>query len=152
SALTTAFDVLIGADIEETISNLIAAINTGPGEGTTYGTGTTINADAGAELLPSSQMLAIAATPGAAGNAIPSTTTCADGSWTDATLTGGADIPAYSAFGLEPLPRGVTVVDSITLVTRQWKTDSGSATTQAAFEGPGGAADQGTDRPISTSP
>jgi len=152
AALTTAFDVLIGADIEETISNLIAAINTGPGEGVTYGTGTTINVDAGAELLPSSQMLAIAATPGAAGNTIPSTTTCADGSWTDTTLDGGADIPGYSAFGLEPLPRGVTVVDSITLMTRQWKTDSGSATTQTAFEGPAGAADQGTDRPISTSP
>lgn len=152
AALTTAFDVLIGADIEETMFNLISAINGEAGEGVIYGTGTTVNADASAELLPSDQMLATASTPGAVGNSVASTDTCADGSWTDTTLDGGQDIPGYSAFGLEPLPRGVTVVDSITLVTRQWKTDAGAATTQTAFEGPGGAADQGTDRPISTTP
>lgn len=152
AALTTAYDVLIGGDIEETIENLIAAINAAAGEGTVYGTGTLANADATAELLPSSQMLAVASTPGVAGNSIASTETCADGSWSAATLTGGADIPGYSGFGLEPLPRGVTVVDSITIISRQWKTGAGAATTQTAFEGPAGAADQGTDRPVSTIP
>lgn len=152
AALVDAFDVLIGADIEETIDNLVNAINGGPGEGTVYGTGTTANTDATAELLPSAQMLAIASTAGVGGNSIDSTDTCADGEWTGATLSGGADIPGYSAFGLEPLPRGATIVDSVTIISRQWKTGGGSATTQTAFEGPGGAADQGTDRPVSVIP
>lgn len=152
AALTDPFDVLIGGDILSCIENLIAAITSGDGEGVVYGTGTTINADAGAELLPSGQMLAIANIPGVAGNSIASTTTCVDGAWDDTTLQGGADIPGYSAFGLQPLPRGVTVVDSITLVTRQWKTDAGTAQTRVGFEGPGGANDYAAARPISTNP
>lgn len=152
TVLASAFDVLIGVDVEASVTNLVAAINGEAGEGTTYGTGTTVNFDAAGELLPSDQMLATAVVAGAAGNAIASTTTCADGSWSDTTLDGGADIPGYSAFGLEPLPRNATVVDSITLVTREWKTDAGAATTQVAFEGPDGAFDLGTDKTVSGTP
>lgn len=152
TVLATAFDVLIGINIAATVTNLVAAINGEAGEGTLYGTGTTVNHDASGELMPSNQMLATATVAGAAGNSIVSTETCANGSWSDTTLDGGADIPGYSNFGLEPLPRNATVVDSVTLVTRQWKTDAGATTTQTSLVGPDGASDNGADRAVSSTP
>lgn len=152
ASLTTAFDVLIGADVAETAANLEAAINNAAGEGTTYGTGTTANADVTAETDPSSQVIVTAITPGTAGNSIASTDTCADGSWTDTTLDGGEDIPDFSQFSFERMPAGTTVVDSITFATRQWKNDAGAANTQISFVGGGGAVESADARVVATAP
>ena len=44
SSLAAPNDVLLGATLAETCDNLVAAILGGPGEGTSYGTGTAANA------------------------------------------------------------------------------------------------------------
>lgn len=152
TVLASAYDVLIGIDIETTIENFVAALNGAAGEGTLYGTGTVANYDVDGEILPSDQLLVVALIPGTVGNAIPSTDTCANGSWGDTTLDGGEDIPPYSQFGMENLPRGATIVDSITMVSRQFKTDAGVAQTQISFVGPDGAADSTAAHGLGTAP
>lgn len=153
TALASAFDVLIGASKEASIANLISAINRSAGEGTTYGTGTTANFDVAANALPVlSQLQVTALTPGAAGNAIPSTETCTNGAWGDTTLDGGADIPGYSQFYFDRLPPGATIVDSVTFVGRQFKTDSGEAKTKTSFVGVDGGVVNGTEITLGTAP
>jgi len=152
SALAAAFDVLIGADLAATAANLTAAINKGNGEGVVYGTGTVANADVSAEQLPSNQVLVTALVAGAAGNSIASTETCANAAWSGATLAGGLDIPSDSQFGLSRLPSNTTTVDSITLVGRQWKTDSGSGDTKLSFVGAGGAVAAGASKVLGVTP
>lgn len=152
AALVTAFDVLIGGSIADTIANLTNAVIAGPGAGTAYGTGTTPNADADAVVAPSGQMLATALTAGVAGNSIPSTTTAANGSWGDTTLDGGQDIPGYSQFEWSRLPSDTSQVDSFTIAARQWRTAAGTATTQISFVGGGGEVALGAARPLPSSP
>lgn len=152
TVLAAAFDVLIGATQTDSVNNLIAAIVGGSGEGTLYGTGTTSNFNAFAELQPSGQLLATALTAGTAGNAVASTETLANGSWGAATLQGGLNIPAWSAFGFERLPKEAVLIDSVTFQTRQWKTNSGGAKTQMSFLGIGGGALAGTERSITQTP
>lgn len=138
AALTAAFQVKIGANLNTSLVNLTAAINGGPGSGTAYGTGTTANFDVTAAQLPLEQIKVTAATAGTAGNSIASTTTDSNGSWDSATLTGGTAIPGPSAFSLSRPPNNTTVIKSITLFTRQNKTDAGTCETQTALIGPGG--------------
>lgn len=152
SSLSAAFDVLIGSTIAETAENLVAAINKGDGEGTVFGTGTTANVDVSAEQLPSNQVKVGALIAGSAGNSIASTETCANASWTGTTLSGGLDIPANSQFGLSRLPSHTTTVDSITLVGRQWKTDSGTGTTKLSFVGAAGNVAAGTEKTLGVAP
>ena len=134
TVLGAADSILIGADEAACIDNLVAAINGGAGEGTLYGTGTVANASATAEAAPTSvQLTATAITPGAAGNAIASTETVTGGSWTAATLTGGADIPGISRFGLQTLPPTVTGVRAIEVRNRSY-VDNGAATLQMRFQ------------------
>lgn len=152
TVLAAAFDVLIGASSSDSIDNLNAAINKGPGEGTLYGTGTTANFDATSERMPTIQILARATLAGTGGNAIVTTDTVANGSWGAGTLAGGANIPGPSQFGFSRPPNNTTVIDSVTLVNRSWKTDSGPATVVQSFVGPGGAKTDGTPKSISTSP
>ncbi len=152
TVLASAFDVLIGADLAHSAGNLVAAINAGVGAGVTYGTGTTANFDVTAALMPSEQVQVQAVVPGNAGNSIATTDTCPNGSWGDTHLINGHDIPGYSQFGMEPLPRDATIVDSITIVSRQWKTDAGTATTSTGLTGIGGANDEASARPITTIP
>lgn len=85
----TADSVLIGASAAATLSNLVAAITGGAGEGTLYGTGTVINPDATASVISATTMLAVAKLGGTAGNAIASTETQTNASWSAATLLGG---------------------------------------------------------------
>lgn len=134
TTLSSANDVLIGADLEETLDNLEAAINGGAGEGTTYGSGTTPNTAATAENgVPTvGQLTATAISPGTSGNSIASTETCADGSWGDTTLDGGADLPGASTFGVESLPATVTGVRWVSLRNRSRLTQ-GSGKVQATF-------------------
>lgn len=149
SSLSSANDVLIGADANESLQNLAAAINGGTGEGVVYGTGTVANADAGAEWLGAQQLRATAAVQGAAGNSVASTETLANGSWTGATLSGGADIPAGQEFSFSPLPIDTTAVRGIQLYHRSRKTDSGPCNIQTSFH-VGASSANGTDRPITT--
>lgn len=152
TVLASAFDVLIGGTIAACMNNLIAAIIGGAGAGTTYGTGTTVNADASAVLNPSNQMVATALTPGTSGNSIASTKVMANGSWGAATLTGGQDIPAYSQFGFQRMPSGTTVVDSITFANRMWKTDAGPGSVQISLVGGGGGVGSGAAHAVATTP
>jgi len=113
AALTGAADeVLIGgaagsAGITQTLQNLAAAINGGPGAGVTYGTGTTANASAQVTSVSGGSITVQSLTAGlggpavvgppavpAEGNSIVATTTSA-GVWTNptgvaGTLTGGS--------------------------------------------------------------
>lgn len=152
TVLATAYDVLIGASESDSLNNLVAAINGAAGEGTLYGTGTLANFDVTAVRMPTLQVMAIANTAGAVGNAIVTTETLTNGAWAAGTLQGGADIPGPSQFGFERPPNNTTVVDSITLVQRAWKTDSGPATVVQAFVGPGGAKTDGDPHALSTTP
>ena len=152
SALANANDVLIGADVNDSIDNLVNAITGGPGAGTVYGSGTLANFDVTAEKLPSGQMLVTANLAGSGGNSIASTTTDADGSWGGATLSGGADIPPYSQFGLQRPPNKTTIIDSATMVSRAWKSDAGPATYKQSFQAPAGAVVDGVAHSLSTSP
>jgi hypothetical protein len=152
TAIASAFDVLIGASISASVDNLVAAINGGVGAGVTYGTGTTANFDVTAAKQPSSQMQVTANTPGTGGNSIASTETLANGSWASATLTGGLNIPGYSQFGFSHLPRGAVIVDSVTLLSRQWKSDAGATTTTLSFVGGEGGVAAGATRAISGTP
>lgn len=152
TVLAAAYDVLIGADANASLVNLASAINKSSGEGTTYGTGTAANFNVSGTKMPTTQLLATALVGGAAGNSIASTDTVANGSWGAATLTGGADIPPYSQFGFERPPNFTTVIDSVTLVVRAWKTDSGPAKVRQSFVAPGGALADGTEKNVSTNP
>jgi hypothetical protein len=152
TALASAYDVLIGANVAATMANLVAAINQDAGAGVTYGTGTLANFDVSAVRLPSNQLQATANIAGTAGNSIVTTDTAVNGSWGSGTLTGGANIPPYSQFGYQRPPLKTTIIDSVTVVSRAWKTDSGPATLQQSLVGPGGTAALGVPKPLGTSP
>lgn len=145
AAVAVADDVLIGATASDSIDNLIAAITNGAGEGTEYGTGTLVNADAGATARPGDIMNVSAILFGTAGNSIATTETMTAGSFRAATLLGGLDIPAASQFSLSNLPIEVTAVKSITLVNRGAKTDSGASKMQASFVVADGSSAVGAD-------
>lgn len=154
TVLASAYDVLRGATATDSAQNFIAAINHDAGEGTLYGTGTAANFDVAAAILPVlSQAQVIALTPGAAGNAIASTETLASGAWAHAsTLHLGQDIPAVSDFTFDRLPPAATVVDSVTLVGRQYKTDSGEAKTKTSLVGIAAGVLDGTEKTLGTAP
>lgn len=144
--------VVIGADVEECVDNLVAAITAGAGSGVVYGTGTMANASATASALPSGQMLAEALTAGAAGNSIASTETLTNGSWTAATLTGGQDIPDASEFTIDPLPSNVTRVFSVHVIGREYKDSEGAAQTQWSFVDGLGAEEAGAMQNLTINP
>lgn len=151
TVLGAANSVLIGASLAASLANLVNAINAGPGSGTTYGTGTTQNASALASVGPASnQVTATAITPGTSGNSIVSTETLAAGSWTGATLSGGANIPGPSRFTLSPLDPTVTGVRWIEARKRSF-VDAGAAKLQLSFVVTGSAA-AGADQSLTTTP
>lgn len=147
-----AYEVLIGATDQDSINNLIAAINLGAGGGTLYGSGGVANFDVTASQLPSAQMLVTANTAGTVGNTIAATETAANAAWDTATLAGGVDIPGPSEFTFDRPPPGTTVVDSLTIVTRNYKSDAGTCTDTHAFVGPLGGSTAGAAAPLSTNP
>jgi hypothetical protein len=152
STLTGAFQVLKDVSVAASMSNLAAAINAGAGAGSVYGTGTTANYDVSANVLSSGQLQAVALTPGSVGNSIACTSTDSNGAWGAATLTGGQNIPAYSQFYFQRLPSNTTLVDSITLLSRSWKTDSGSCQTQVSLVGGSGGVETGANNSVTTAP
>lgn len=152
TVLGAAGSVLIGADVAATLLNLQNAINNGPGEGTTYGTGTAQNASASAALGPDVefQLTATALVAGTAGNAIVSTTTAVDGSWTDTTLDGGVNIPDPVEYGLDALPIEATGLRALILMDRSF-VDVDNASLRKSFVVDGDAA-LGNDNPLTVTP
>lgn len=152
ASVSVANDVLIGATIADTLENLFNAITGGPGSGSTYGSGTVVNASATASLGPDIefQLTATALTAGTAGNSIVSTTTVTGADWTGATLAGGVNIPDPVEFTISPLPINATGLRGLFLVDRAFLgSDTGSA--QKSFVVNGAAAD-GADNSLSTVP
>jgi hypothetical protein len=91
TTMALAFDVQIGANVDETLNNLIAAINLSGTEGTEYFAGMTENADAFAGAQSRDRILVAAKVTGTAGNGFATTTTATASSWNFAVLTGGSD-------------------------------------------------------------
>lgn len=152
SPIGGAFTVLIGATVAASMSNLAAAINAGAGAGVVYGTGTTANNDVNANVLPSNQLEVVANVPGSAGNSLATSTNDPNAAWGGSTLSGGQNIPSYSQFGWSRLPSNTTVVDSISIVQRAWKTDAGTCSVQASLVGNGGGVESGATYTITTAP
>lgn len=152
--MVSPFDVLQGATIADSLTNLTAAINlTAGGAGVIYGTGTTANLDVSAQMEPSGQMLATALIPGTVGNAINIACDDTNGDWTPAVnLGGGLDIPPYSQFSWSRLPSDTSIVDSITIGSRQQKTDTGISSTQVSFIGAAAGVENGQIQPNSVTP
>lgn len=91
-------NVLIGATASASLDNLIAAMNLGPGAGTTYALSTTLHATVTAEATAGDTMLATARISGTGPNAFDTTETLTNGSWGAATLSGGtADVGLHLA-------------------------------------------------------
>ena len=90
----TSYAVLIGADADASIANLIAAVNKTAGEGTTYGTGTVIHPTVTASTAGANDFTATAKTVGIAGNDIDSEDSVTLATWATAHLAGGYDIQA----------------------------------------------------------
>jgi hypothetical protein len=95
TAVSVADDVKIGATPSDTIDNLVAAITygggVGTGEGSLFGTGTTVHPTVTA-VRDEATMVATAKTAGVAGNSIATLETLANGSWVDVTLLLGVDL------------------------------------------------------------
>jgi len=153
TTLAAANDILIGVDTDATMSNLLAAVNFGPGIGTLYGTGTVINPDCSGEPLPGAIGRMVAVLPGTAGNALVFTTTVTGAVISGAgTLTGGLNIPVASEYGLERIPRGITRIDSVSLFTRRSVFGTGGATVQPGFVDSALAVSNGADTSPSATP
>lgn len=89
--------VFIGGSTAASITNLINAINLGPGAGVTYAASTTLHPTVEASQGPGTTMRATAKNQGSAGNTIAVSTTVTGATWATATLT-GADDNGYLEF------------------------------------------------------
>ena len=152
TAITTAFDVLIDTNIQNSLQNLFNAINTGSGAGTKYGTGTTANFDVNAIQLPAGQMKVSANIPGTGGNSIATSVSGITGSWTGSTLSGGVNIPGPSNFLTQRLPPTTTIISAIQINTRSYKSDAGAGSINTAFIGPLGGVVTGPTHSLTVSP
>lgn len=153
TGLSTAFNVLIDTDLQNTLQNLYNAINAGTGSGTKYGTGTTSNFDVIASQLPAGEMMVSALNPGTAGNSIATTVSLTHGgSWTGSTLAGGVNIPGPSNFKIQRLPNDTTLVSAVQVTTRSFKSDAGVGSINTALIGPLGGASTGSTHSLTVSP
>jgi len=125
AALTSAGDVLIGANVPSTLANLAGAINAstanGQGVGATYGMGTVANGSVTATGTTGSSVTLQALQGGSAGDVVTAATNWTGASFGVANLTGGANGQAASATFTVPaatLPNaGDTVVAGGTTYT-----------------------------------
>jgi hypothetical protein len=146
-------EINIGANTEETLSNLIAAVQAGAGAGTDYGTGTSANVDVIGQAVFDPQGFFQAQVLGASGNSLASTETLANGSFDNgATFTGGSDIPSPSDFSIERLPAEVTGVLAVQFTGRAYKSDAGSAQVRFDLVGPSAAVGAGSGLDTDLSP
>jgi len=89
-------NVLIGANADASLANLVAAVTLGAGSGTTYAASTTLHPTVTAAPGAADTMTATAKTGGTAGDSIATTETSAQASWGGATLAGGKDSTAVA--------------------------------------------------------
>jgi len=82
-------NVLQGVDEVETLANLAAAINLGPGAGAIYAAATTLHPTIRAESA-ANVLTATAKAPGTGGNTLATTENCLNAAWGAGTLGGGA--------------------------------------------------------------
>jgi hypothetical protein len=109
--LAAANDILIGATASDSLDNLIAAVNAAAGEGTTYGTGTTVNLFASAAAGAGDTVTLTSLLRGVGGH-YATTETAAQMSFGAAALTGGASedvVAATAADGSMYVPAGVPI-------------------------------------------
>lgn len=152
SSLVDPFDVLIGTDADETLDNLVAAINGDAGEGTTYGTGTTSNVDVNAVTLVSGQIQVFANIAGAVGNSV-AVGSSSPGVWEDpANLYGGQDIPGPSIFKFQRPPSNTTIISAVQINVRAQKTDAGTGAIQTSLVGPLGGTTDGAIHSLTLNP
>lgn len=114
-------NVQIGADAEESLGNLIAAINLDAGAGTKYAAATTEHPTVGAAIgVAVNEMSATADATGEGGNVLATTETLSNGSWGAATLLGGftatylADPGFFASAALSSSVQGIEGI-SVTL-------------------------------------
>lgn len=153
TVLGAANSILIGATTADSMQNLVDAINLGPGIGTRYGTGTTVNLSATAAIGPSagSDITMSAILAGTAGNSIVSTETVANASFlSGATFAGGSNIPGFSEYTVSPLPPTATGLRALFLIDRSF-IDADSATLRKSLNVSGSVA-AGADNALTTSP
>lgn len=146
----TAGHVLIGATIDDTINNLVAAVNGDAGAGTLYGTGTATSTNTSAANRGADQLVIDANTLGSAGNSIVVASSNSSNPWSGATLLGGADIPDPSSFVLDRLPPHTVSVLAAVLIHRSRKTDSGDCNVQPSLVTNDGSSQNGVDQPLTT--
>lgn len=85
------YDVLIGATAEDSIDNLVAAINKAAGEGTTYGTDTEAHPDFTAAKSAADTIIITAKVKGTAAHALELDSTVAAAAWETEHPEGGID-------------------------------------------------------------
>lgn len=151
NTMSAAFDVKIGATAQITLTNFLNAVNAGPGSGTAYFAGTTVNNDVNAVALPPGQIIVYANIAGTGGNSIVSTHTGTAAVWASTTLLGGLTIPGPSSFKLQRPPNNTTVISGMQMTVRALKTDAGTASIQSTFIGGLGAETDGAVHPLTTS-
>lgn len=152
TSISTAFDVLIDTNIQNSLQNLYNAINAGPGSGTKYGTGTTSNFDVNAVQLPAGQMEVIANVAGTVGNSIATSKSGITGGWTNTTLAGGLNIPGPTNFRLQRLPPTTTLISAIQISMRAFKSDAGAGSINSALIGPLGGVGTSPTHSLTISP
>jgi hypothetical protein len=82
--------VLIGADLAESIANLVAAIELGAGSGTKYAASTTAHPHVRVKSSSATVLVVESKVTGAIGNLIATTETHDNGSWGGAVLASGS--------------------------------------------------------------
>ena len=150
NTLASAYDVLIDTTAQNTLTNLLNAINNGTGSGTKFGTGTLANYNVTASALPTGQFLVTANVAGTTGNSIASTHTGTAASWGGTTLSGGTNIPGPSSFKLTSPPANTTVISAVQSLVRGYKSDSGTCTIQSALIGGLGGTENGATHTLAT--
>jgi len=105
--------VLIGATAEDTLTNLVAAITRGAGNGTTYAEATVVHGTVRAYMEREYLMTVEALVAGVAGNSISVSTTCADAFWT----VGGTSASPTLQFGADEALTGRAVAQYRVAIT-----------------------------------
>lgn len=122
AALTAPDQVLIGLTVANSLSNLEAAINNGPGEGVVYGVGTVENTAVYAVTNTAIGVLTvIALQSGTTGNSIGTSTTDPAGAWAASTLSGGSTGSILTLDGNGRLIQGDPAIQLITpIASQEW--------------------------------
>jgi hypothetical protein len=115
-AAAVPYEVLIGADADGSLNNLIAAINGAAGAGTTYGTGTVAHPTVTAGTVTAHAFVVTARTAGIAGNLIATTEDDAHLSWGAVTLASGGSTIGTS----DPIGKGGGKLSALISIAPQW--------------------------------